>query len=191
MLENLTPHPTGLTQPWATVIAACIALAAALVAWKSVKSTIKAAADEGKLARQSDKDIARENREAEDRRLLEAERARLLADALHHGQRMFVRAAGVRGQKQTGHSDTDTTLQYNESSTQALVARDMMVVRGLNESADAYLDFVKAVQRYAGNNPQWDVGEVQALRDKVLAAFRRAAASPNLGVDSSVSSPAE
>jgi hypothetical protein len=72
VVDRLTPHTqSGLSQPWATIIAAAIALFAAFFAYMGIRTHVRAAASQ-----------AAATREAEERREARSERVQLLSDAL-------------------------------------------------------------------------------------------------------------
>jgi hypothetical protein len=60
VLNKLSPHETGLPQSWATIIAACIAVTAALLALCGVSRQIAAIAREGQQNRAADARMRRE-----------------------------------------------------------------------------------------------------------------------------------
>lgn len=55
-------------------------------------------------------------------------------------------------------------------------ARDLLLLGGLIDASDAYLEYVKGISKFSDNQPQWDVQRIQTLRERVLATFIPAAA---------------
>ncbi|MCV7346078.1 hypothetical protein [Mycolicibacterium rhodesiae] len=65
VLDKLSPHETGLPISWATIIAACITVLAALVALAGIWWQIRAAARESRSNRVADAKLARQSHLAE------------------------------------------------------------------------------------------------------------------------------
>ncbi|GAA4297599.1 hypothetical protein [Mycobacterium paraffinicum] len=65
VIDKLSPHETGLPQSWATIIAACIAVAAAAIALLGVWWQIRSAAREARNDRAADVRLTRQTQLAE------------------------------------------------------------------------------------------------------------------------------
>ena len=132
VVVTVPPDGGWLTQPWATVVAASIALAAAYFAWKGVQRRVNAAAEEGI-----------KNRKAEDKRSRLAEQIRVLGEAVRDTEIACDAAAQINAH---GGSKSPEELadRFTEHFTKSSLARDMLLVMGLQKSAHA-LDDVLAV----------------------------------------------
>lgn len=174
VIEKLAPH-TGidLTQPWATVIAAFIALGAAFLALRNIKIQV-----------QADAAIARANREAEEDRAHLEERVRLLAEALNHGSNIFQIAVGWAEEwDERNEISFETNRRYQENLARAQFAYDMLLVRGLTDSAEALSAYLQECEKVRMNEIKADSEEMQVTREHMLSTFRRSAERPHTRSD--------
>jgi hypothetical protein len=167
VVDRLTPHASsGLSQPWATIIAAVIALAAATIAYMGVRAQVRATASQ-----------AAATREAEERQAVRLERVRLLSDALEASnevQRTVTDARSAVMQRARENVSADVYKgpkdQFLYAIAKATLAKDLLKISGLRTAADAVDLFDGAAINYA-NNRTGTVEEVRSARENMLRVF--------------------
>jgi hypothetical protein len=155
LLEKLAPHQSGLSQAWATIIAAVIALVAAGLAvfgvWlrmnadvKDAQRTRRADAARARHDRRAQADVARQNRFAEAEKARHADRIRLLAEAAELSQSMWDVAYELTGRRSRCEDTGDRDLQFHEQFMKATLTIAMLHIHGLPKSATSLTRFIQA-----------------------------------------------
>lgn len=171
VIDKLGPHQSPwLTQPIATVVAATIALLAAAIAYHGLRSQLGATAAEARKDRDAAAELARKARRAELELVRNAQRQTLIDTAvtLLHG----VHAASFGGPEKA--ADPVSRREFDSGIVEAYVVVERMRVSGLERSADAFMNFLRAsIRRFESGEPSSDEileyrnGFFETLRDEL------------------------
>jgi hypothetical protein len=171
VVNKLSPHESGLPQSWATIVAASIAVAAALLAFWSVSRQINAAAREGQKNRTTDTQIAKRNRATDVHAARQALLVERMAEAItgHRLLEDLIRANHAKPLRDWEEGERNAFSQ--ETQTMRAIS-SMLRVLGAGSSSGALwkLTYQMNINANEGRaNPV--VGPTQKLVTAMLTAF--------------------
>jgi hypothetical protein len=168
-----------LTQPWATVVAALIALAAAGMAWKGVLKTVASAATESEKTRTSAESIASAARDAEEKRIRHGQQLELLARAVPLTLQLFQDAFVMNSHLKKGEEiPAARQNSYFDNWVAASILQEMLDLHGLVRSAAAIADFIyRAMDLSRSSEAEAPPEKLSEVRKRMLQVFRNEASS--------------
>jgi hypothetical protein len=160
VVEKLAPHESGLSQPWATVLAAFLAILAAGVAYLGVLNQVRGTA---RQAQEERSDKARKDLRAECFRLLHS-----VSDQTLTVERDAFALSSVKlGNQDVTHQQNDLNQKYFE----VMLLRDELTINNLTKSADELLRFIQ--QANAAEHGNATPEAVENRRSTMLFACRQ------------------
>ncbi|MEN4396758.1 hypothetical protein ACNQR7_03510 [Mycolicibacterium senegalense] len=180
LLDKLSPSPTGgLPQSWATVIAACIAVIAAGIAFYGVWYQVRANTRQQnanrevdvRLAREqmkSQADLAREERLAEAEGVRQAERISLVRDVAELSNQAITDITFAVHERINDKLTDATQQQLLNTVRRMQLDAEMMRVLGLSKARSALLKYIVEITSHYKDESPIDSGDFNEIRREML-----------------------
>jgi len=149
-----SPHETGLPQSWATIIAACIAVIAALIALCGVKRQVAATAREGQKGRAADAKMQRQEQLVE-------RMAKAVELSIEMGRILRAHQNVPSGQWE----NKDDLVAWADMLTQGKLLVSMLRVLGARQSSTSLLAYLNRVADIANDPASEGLEEVAVGSD--------------------------